>query len=182
MSEASAQAEPVRSEGHPAGSPVSGCYHCGADLPSPSARVCEQCGRRQTRTCFCGATIARGPVVCSECGTDWTKVRRRSRRSAGGRKRNLLVHSLAGGAVALGTAAILYLVYFLSVHVVDSAPQAMSSMASGLSGVWQAIADRALPICAAVAVFAVGALGGVARYHIRQSRRAASRRRPERER
>jgi len=95
-----------------------------------------------------------------------------------------MTHCVAGGAIALGIAAVLY---GLTSYVVDAAAGAAASVggaasaAGVLGGVWRAIAGHGLEIGAAALVIAIGALGGVARYHIRESRRGARERRPERE-
>lgn len=44
-------------------------------------RVCPVCGRKQTRTCYCGAEIPVTARTCPECGADWSASRRVRRKS-----------------------------------------------------------------------------------------------------
>lgn len=57
------------------------CYWCHAVLREDG--TCPECGRRQTRICFCGQELYPGEDPCPYCGADGTgvlKVRRRRRR------------------------------------------------------------------------------------------------------
>ena len=57
------------------------CYRCGATLVEGD-RNCPQCGRRQTRLCYCGQEIPVTASSCPECGADWStafRVRRKSK-------------------------------------------------------------------------------------------------------
>ena len=44
-------------------------------------RICPVCGRKQTRTCYCGAEIPVTAKTCPECGADWSASRRVRRKS-----------------------------------------------------------------------------------------------------
>ncbi len=44
-------------------------------------QVCPVCGRKQTRTCYCGAEIPVTAKTCPECGADWSASRRVRRKS-----------------------------------------------------------------------------------------------------
>lgn len=83
------------------------CYHCEAPL-SADAQVCSECGRKQYRVCFCGATAHAGLEQCPSCGVDWTeriKVRRRSR-AVHVKPRKLLKSALIGALVTVVATAI----------------------------------------------------------------------------
>ena len=57
------------------------CYRCGAVLEDDS-RNCPQCGRRQTRLCYCGQEIGVTASSCPHCGADWStafRVRRKTK-------------------------------------------------------------------------------------------------------
>ncbi len=57
------------------------CYRCGAALLAGD-RNCPQCGRRQTRLCYCGQEISVTASACPHCGADWStafRVRRKTK-------------------------------------------------------------------------------------------------------
>lgn len=133
------------------------------------------CGRGQRRQCFCGTTIARGPVVCPTCGADWSRLRRGSR-SARKRvsRRDLAVNALIGGAIAVVSAGVLY---FLMTGGVQ---RLVMNVSAGAPGAWQT-ASRYVSIAAApAAVFLFGCLVGAARYYVALRAKRLSRRKRQR--
>lgn len=83
------------------------CYYCQAPLAA-DAQVCSECGRKQYRVCFCGATAPAGMEECPVCGADWTekiKIRRRSR-AVHIKPRNLLNSALVGALITIVATAI----------------------------------------------------------------------------
>lgn len=68
-------------QGHEQAAPDAECYWCRVPLDADGR--CPECGRRQTRVCFCGEELYPDEDVCPACGSDWrgvVKVRRRKRR------------------------------------------------------------------------------------------------------
>ena len=156
------------------------CYHCQAELLPGSPHVCSICGRRQTRTCFCGAQISRGAKACPHCGADWTHVRRRPRQSRHERRRELLRYAAICGGLALVASGLL-LVLWQSLGVLS-----VAGVGHNAAAAWQRVAgllaQHGRTVLTTVAVFAVGALGGVGLYHARRvaRRRSSHRRRMKR--
>jgi len=76
-------------------------------------RVCPVCGRKQTRTCYCGAEIPVTAETCPECGADWSASRRVRRKSKSKRIdwKQLAIFSVTGALltalVAGGLSAII---------------------------------------------------------------------------
>jgi hypothetical protein len=164
--------EAVPSSNEGAAQSGSTCYKCGANLDLHVPNVCPVCGRRQTRGCFCGTVIRRGPVVCPECGVDWGRIRRSPRSS---RKqinsRDLAVNSIAGGLIALACAA---LIYFL----VTGGGQALASIVSStVASTWPRVSEVTTQMAVPLAVFATGCLVGAIRYYL--TRRTGGRGRPK---
>jgi len=142
---------------------------------SPPAAHCHACGRRQTRVCFCGATLARTEALCPQCGVDWRKIRRERRpsRSGRGQRSKLIRNCVIGGALAIVVAGVLYML----LHTADASAGALSSAGSLLASAWSALTGHLAEIGLLALVFAVGAAGGAARYYIRRSRRHSGKRR-----
>lgn len=87
------------------------CHSCKAALPV-GAEVCPACGRKQTRTCFCGTPVAVDTDECPVCGADWSskiKIRRRSR-SVRVRPKTLARSALTGALITVMASAILNIV------------------------------------------------------------------------
>ena len=84
------------------------CYDCGASL-APGMQICPVCGRKQTRTCYCGAEIPVTAATCPECGADWSGSRRVRRKSKSKQIdwKQLAKFSLIGALVTVLAAAIL---------------------------------------------------------------------------
>jgi len=147
------------------------CYKCGALLAREAPDVCGACGRRQTRQCFCGTKISRGPVACPTCGADWSRIRRRSRSSQKRiNTRELLLNALIGGLGAVALAGLLY--YFLLAGGARSIGEAVASTAST---VWSTVSPVAPRAAVPAAVFLVGCLFGVGRYWVRTKSRRTRR-------
>ena len=88
------------------------CYDCGASL-APGMRICPVCGRKQTRTCYCGAEIPVTAATCPECGADWSGSRRVRRKSKSKQidwkelAKSALIGALITVLVASGLSAII---------------------------------------------------------------------------
>lgn len=83
------------------------CYRCGAAL-EPGSQRCPQCGRRQTRYCYCGNAIPVTFAKCPYCGADWSmsmRVRRKSR-SRRWDWRMFAAYCGAGALAAVAAAAV----------------------------------------------------------------------------
>ena len=179
MSEATVRTETPPAGPMPDSPPATQCYACQADLPEAGARVCLACGRRQTRVCFCGATIPRAQGACPECGVDWRKIRRERRpsRSGRGQRSKLLRNSVIGGALAILVAGILYML----LHTADASAGVLATAGTQLGRIGSAVAAHLPEIGLIALIFAVGAAGGAARYYIRRSSRRSGRRKRKRQ-
>jgi len=82
------------------------CYHCGAPLREGERR-CPDCGRRQYRTCYCGAMLPKTAAVCETCGADWSPARRRRtlRKKRPLRGREVALYAVGGAFLAAILAA-----------------------------------------------------------------------------
>ncbi len=85
------------------------CYRCGVGLGPEDPDICPDCGRRQTRTCFCGTRISRAAAVCPQCETDWDEIDRVHRNALRERKRDerssrFQVWTCAGAAIGAALA------------------------------------------------------------------------------
>lgn len=175
MSEAATRTGTPFADATPEPPSATRCYACHGELLEADAQVCLACGRRQTRVCFCGATISRAEALCPQCGVDWPKIRRERRpsRSKMGQKRRLLRNTVIGGALAIAVAGLLYVL----VRTADASVSVLSSVGSQLGRISSAVMAH-LPMIGLLAlIFALGAAGGAARYYIRHSRRRSGRRR-----
>jgi hypothetical protein len=153
--------------------PLPRCYRCDAPLAGSAPDVCTECGRAQTRVCFCGARISRAVKLCPECGTDWSHIRRSRRQSSTRRRSEALRSALGGGLLALLAAGILYGCWRLIAagHASDGAQAAGSALAS-----FGGFALRALQLAwAPLLVFAVGTVGGLLVYRLRGRQRRSRR-------
>lgn len=83
------------------------CYRCGAQLAEGAER-CPQCGRRQTRLCYCGHAIPVTASECPHCHADWSAALRVRRKSRGHNwnPRTLAVYAAAGALVTIALAAL----------------------------------------------------------------------------
>jgi len=84
------------------------CYHCGAEL-APGTLIWPACGRKQTRTCYCGAEIPVTAKTCPECGADWSASRRVRRKSKSKRIdwKELAKSAVIGALITALAAAVL---------------------------------------------------------------------------
>ena len=146
------------------------CYCCGSPLGAGSPDVCVDCGRAQSRTCFCGAQIPRALAVCPQCGTDWSHIRRLRRTSTDERRARRWRAGIVGGAIALGLAGLAYVGWQLAEAQSDAAWTALRSLGVAVAGAFGTVGPLVL-------VFAIGALGGLAVHHLRHERRRSLRRR-----
>ena len=175
MSEAATRTGTPFADATPEPPSATRCYACHGELLEADAQVCLACGRRQTRVCFCGATISRAEALCPQCGVDWPKIRRERRpsRSKMGQKRRLLRNIAIGGALAVTVAGILYMLLYTA----DRSAGVLSAAGTHLRHLWSSATAHLPEIGLLALIFAVGAAGGAARYYIRQSRRRSGRRR-----
>jgi len=83
------------------------CYRCGAELAEGADR-CPQCGRRQTRLCYCGHAIAVTAPECPHCHADWSAALRVRHKSRGHNwnPRALAVYTAAGALATIALAAL----------------------------------------------------------------------------
>ena len=151
------------------------CYRCNAPLNPAAPGVCPECGRSQTRVCFCGTTISRALTVCPECGTDWSRIRRSRRKSKEERRAETSRAALMGGVLALIVGGLGYGLWRLSVsgQVAAGADAAGDSLSSLGTTVLRALEVAWAPLV----VFVVGAAGGLAIHYVRQQQRRRKRRR-----
>jgi hypothetical protein len=167
--------EAIPATGEPTAQPSStSCYKCQAALQPEAPEVCPACGRRQTRQCFCGTTIGRGLAVCPTCGTDWSRIRRKSRSSREPiSKREFATNALLGGLIALASAGLLH--YLASGGIQSLAASASSVM----SNAWPKVARVASQGAAPAAVFLLGCIAGIGRFYInlKKQRRLRGKRR-----
>jgi ribosomal protein L40E len=107
VTEEEAESESVEKEVQEDRVATATCYRCGAALPEGAGR-CPQCGRRQTRLCYCGNIIPVTASECPLCHTDWSvavRVRRRSR-SEKCDLRMLAAYAIAGALATVALAAV----------------------------------------------------------------------------
>ena len=154
------------------------CYSCRTPLLANGK--CPDCGRRQTRICFCGEELYPGEEPCPKCGAEWTatlKIRRRRRRR-GVRSGELMGYGVAGIFVALlGTTFIYYVTGMLAQPAAGgtgSSPSfserlgmASHAVREGLGRAWSSVAESFGGIAPFLVAALVGALVGVLYYLIR---------------
>ncbi|MBP8951870.1 MAG: hypothetical protein KBI47_05735 [Armatimonadetes bacterium] len=153
------------------------CRWC--DAPVGADGRCPECGRTQTRICFCGQELLPGEDPCPNCGADWqgiVKVRRRKRH-----RRVSALDALGYGAVgllvALGLAALLNAVIgglALRNETVESTelPQdlgerlglALATIGKSLQGMSEAFSERIGGSVVLILLGLVGAVVGVVIY------------------
>ena len=86
---------------------VTECYRCGTPL-AEGDKVCRNCGRKQFRTCYCGADIPVTAPTCPRCDADWSGSYR-IRRKATSRRLNwtrMVKFAAAGSLLALLTVGV----------------------------------------------------------------------------
>jgi hypothetical protein len=151
------------------------CYHCKSLLSPTAPDVCPECGRAQTRVCFCGTRISRALAICPQCGVDWSRIRRTRRRSREERRADASRAAIVGGAIALVVAGVAYGVWRLieSGHAAAGADAARG----GLTSLGAVLLHALEVVWAPLLVFALGAVGGTVIQWARQQRRRSRRRR-----
>ncbi len=83
------------------------CYRCG-DRLNVGERQCPACGRRQYRTCYCGAVLHKSLGACPTCGAQWpSRTARTARKRRPLRWRPLLSYAAGGAMAALLLSAVL---------------------------------------------------------------------------
>lgn len=161
------------------------CPGCGAQV-DPGTASCPECGRTLYRTCFCGATIPVDEPTCPHCGADWSqsmRVARRKSRSTSLHRSTALRHAGIGAAVALGVAAVGYvLVLVLAAYGASGDPgvaQGAGHLALAFEGlkrlvgrIGAALSGIAPVLLIVLAVAAVGAAIGLGYYVISMRLRA----------
>lgn len=134
------------------------CFWC--EAPVESDGRCPECGRRQTRICFCGHELRPGEDPCPSCGAGWTglvKVVRRKKRRHAVNPAELIGYTALGVFVALLLAALVNaLIGGLALKGAESA-ELPESPSERLGLAWHAVAEGFGDMTAA----AVDRLGGV---------------------
>ncbi len=110
------------------------CYRCGATLVEGD-RNCPQCGRRQTRLCYCGKEIPVTAAACPECGADWSTAFRVRRKS----KTRDFSWKVTAAYAALGALAMMVLAAFVNSIV---GALAFHSLPTGAEGLPAGFVDR----------------------------------------
>ncbi|MBM3472267.1 MAG: hypothetical protein FJX75_03210 [Armatimonadetes bacterium] len=151
------------------------CYRCKALLHAATPDVCPECGRAQSRVCFCGVTISRGAATCPACETDWSRIRRSRGRSKVERRERTWRAALIGGAGAL---LVVGIAYGIRVFVVTGRAQyGVDAAGSAFGALGNLLLQALRMVWIPAVIFVVGAVGGVAVRHIRRQRRRRRRRR-----
>ncbi len=145
-------------------------------------QICPYCGRKQVRTCYCGAEIPVTAKVCPYCGADWSgswRVRRKSKSKRPDWKK-LLKFALVGSFLALFLASVLNLVITgLASHSLSTGQQLPDSLIQrlglALATIWTALAalgrelaEKGGGLVPLIAVLAAGAALGAVVYLFRE--------------
>lgn len=104
------------------------CYRCGARLPADATR-CTNCGRKQTRICYCGNEIPVTALECPYCGADWSNARRARRKRTKSRRIKPRELAKAAGVGALASLLVLFVANILISHLAGYAANPAAPLA-----------------------------------------------------
>ena len=111
------------------------CYRCDAEIP-PGATRCPNCGRRQTRTCYCGKEIPVTAVECPYCGADWSnarRVRRKRSKSPSIKPTAVAKAAFIGGVISLAVLYVTHVVISVLARYADAPTEGSAGYPQKLS-------------------------------------------------